>query len=401
MVIWDGGLVSMLVILKDNLVAAQRVLILAMLSLFVAGCSAAVSESETTGFRQRKPEDPIADIVGFEEFDFGTAQIGDTGSHIFEIRNAGQSDLILTPVNVDDSGVAARVEGSPIPPGKTAQLLVEWSIEYYEENYLQNIQVDTNDPELPSLSLRVMGRVPPAVRQQQSRLGYRNVRASEGFEGFFDIYAYFDEDLEILGHEWLDPETESFFEVRYEDLSLDHESLVGNEEVKSAVRIWVRALPGMPSGIFREAITVTTNKDTQRPIQVGVLADVRGALTLEAGPGLNYDPEVNVVDLGRVNRYSKKTATLNIAVNLSEIKGDTLHLEVEHVDPSDVLSIEIGEAKVVGKGLIIPVELTLQGNGQSISRMGPTEDLLGSVRLKAAGDSGETLEFLVKFAITQ
>jgi uncharacterized protein YlxW (UPF0749 family) len=92
---------------------------------------------------------------------------------------------------------------------------------------------------------------------------------------------------------------------------------------------------------------------------------------------------------------------LNIAVNLSEIKGDTLHLEVEHVDPSDVLSIEIGEAKVVGKGLVIPVELTLQGNGQSISRMGPTEDLLGSVRLKAAGDSGETLEFLVKFAITQ
>ena len=371
------------------------------MAAFSLGCGAAVSESETAGFQQRKPDDPIADIVGFEEFDFGTAQIGDTGSHVFEIQNVGKSDLVLTPVNIEDSGVVSQVEGSPVPPGETARLTVDWTILYYEENFLQNVRVDTNDPELPSLALRIMGRVPPAVRQQQSRLGYRNVRASEGFEGYFDIYAYFEDDLEILGHEWLDSETESFMEVRYENLPLDHESLVGKEEVKAAVRIWVRALPGMPAGILREAITVTTNKETQRPIQIGVLADVRGALALEAGPGISYDPEVNVVDLGRINRFSKKTATLNIAANLSEIKSDTLQLEVEQVDPSEVLSIEIGESKSVGKGLIFPVELKLQGNGQSISRLGPAEDLLGSVRLNVVGNDDETIEFLVKFAITQ
>lgn len=371
------------------------------LALFLLGCRAAVSESETDGFRQRKPEDPIADIVGFEEFDFGIAQIGDTGSHVFEVRNAGQSDLTLTPVNKEDSGVVARVEGTPVPPGETAELIVEWTILYYEENFLQSVQLDTNDPELPSLSLRIMGRVPPAVRQQQSRLGYRNVRASEGFEGYFDIYAYFEDDLEVLGHEWLDPETESFIEVRYEDLPLDHESLIGKEEVKSAVRIWVHSLPGMPAGILREAITVKTNKQTQRPLQVGLIADVRGALSLEAGSGISYDSEINVVDLGRINRFSKKTATLNVAVNLPEFESDTLTLEVESVDPSDVLSVKIAESKSVGKGLIIPVELTLQGNGQSISRLGPTEDLLGNVRLNLVGAGDETIEFLVKFVITQ
>ncbi|MDP7377295.1 MAG: DUF1573 domain-containing protein, partial [Pirellulaceae bacterium] len=323
------------------------------------------------------------------------------GSHVFEIRNDGKSPLTLTPVNLDESGVIARVEGSPVAPGETASLIVDWTINYYEENYLQNVGVETNDPELGMLSLRLMGNVPPSVRQQRSRLGFRNVRASEGFESYFDVYAYFDDDLEVISHEWLKPETESFMEVRYETLPPDHRSLKDQDDVQSAVRIWVRALPGMPAGVLREAITVKTNKETRRPIQVGVLADVRGAFAMEAGQGLEYNSEINVVDMGRISRLSKKDATLNVSVNLTEIEGDEVTLKVEQIDPAGVLQVDVGEARKVGKGMVIPVRLMLQGNGQSISRMGPGEDLLGRVRLVAEETKDQCVEFFVKFAITQ
>ena len=200
------------------------------------------------------------------------------------------------------------------------------------------------------LSLRLMGNVPPSVRQQRSRLGFRNVRASEGFESYFDIYAYFDDDLEVISHEWLKPETESFMEVRYETLPPDHKSLKDQDDVQSAVRIWVRALPGMPAGVLREAITVKTNNETRRPIQVGVLADVRGAFAVEAGQGLEYNSEINVVDMGRISRLSKKDATLNVSVNLTEIEGDEVTLKVEQIDPAGVLQVDVGEARKSAKG---------------------------------------------------
>ena len=309
--------------------------------------------------------------------------------------------MTLAPVNLDESGVVARVEGSPVAPGETASLIVDWTINYYEENYLQNVGVETNDPELGMLSLRLMGNVPPSVRQQRSRLGFRNVRASEGFESYFDVYAYFDDDLEVISHEWLDPATEAFMEVDYQTLPPDHASLQEQKNVKSAVRVWVRALPGMPSGVFREAITVNINKETRRPIQVAVLADVRGAFAIEAGRGLDYDAEINVVDMGRISRFSKKEATLNISVNLTEVDGDKVTLTVEQIDPAEVLQVEVGDARKVGKGMVIPLQMVLQGNGQSISRMGPGEELLGRARLVAEGGSDQVVEFFVKFAITQ
>ena len=367
----------------------------------LGGCDENNGDTGLQGFRQRSPEGPIATIVGSQEYNFGTSQIGEEGSHVFEIRNDGKSPLTLTPVNLDESGVIARVEGSPVAPGETASLIVDWTINYYEENYLQNVGVETNDPELGMLSLRLMGNVPPSVRQQRSRLGFRNVRASEGFESYFDVYAYFDDDLEVISHEWLKPETESFMEVRYETLPPDHKSLKDQDDVQSAVRIWVRALPGMPAGVLREAITVKTNKETRRPIQVGVLADVRGAFAVEAGQGLEYNSEINVVDMGRISRLSKKDATLNVSVNLTEIEGDEVTLKVEQIDPAGVLQVDVGEARKVGKGMVIPVRLMLQGNGQSISRMGPGEDLLGRVRLVAEETKDQCVEFFVKFAITQ
>lgn len=367
----------------------------------LGGCDENNGDTGLQGFRQRSPEGPIATIVGSQEYNFGTSQIGEEGSHVFEIRNDGKSPLTLTPVNLDESGVIARVEGSPVAPGETASLIVDWTINYYEENYLQNVGVETNDPELGMLSLRLMGNVPPSVRQQRSRLGFRNVRASEGFESYFDVYAYFDDDLEVISHEWLKPETESFMEVRYETLPPDHKSLKDQDDVQSAVRIWVRALPGMPAGVLREAITVKTNKETRRPIQVGVLADVRGAFAVEAGQGLEYNSEINVVDMGRISRLSKKDATLNVSVNLTEIEGDEVTLKVEQIDPAGVLQVDVGEARKVGKGMVIPVRLMLQGNGQSISRMGPGEDLLGRVRLVAEETKHQCVEFFVKFAITQ
>ena len=385
----------------QNIKLTTRTLFMLVAVGLLGGCDENNGDAGLQGFRQRSPEGPIATIVGSQEYNFGTSQIGEEGSHVFEIRNDGKSPLTLTPVNLDESGVIARVEGSPVAPGETASLVVDWTINYYEENYLQNVGVETNDPELGMLSLRLMGNVPPSVRQQRSRLGFRNVRASEGFESYFDVYAYFDDDLEVISHEWLKPETESFMEVRYETLPPDHKSLKDQDDVQSAVRIWVRALPGMPAGVLREAITVKTNKETRRPIQVGVLADVRGAFAVEAGQGLEYNSEINVVDMGRISRLSKKDATLNVSVNLTEIEGDEVTLKVEQIDPAGVLQVDVGEARKVGKGMVIPVRLMLQGNGQSISRMGPGEDLLGRVRLVAEETKDQCVEFFVKFAITQ
>ena len=50
----------------------------------LGGCDENNGDTGLQGFRQRSPDGPIATIVGSQEYNFGTAQIGEEGSHVFE-----------------------------------------------------------------------------------------------------------------------------------------------------------------------------------------------------------------------------------------------------------------------------------------------------------------------------
>ena len=83
--------------------------------------------------------------------------------------------------------------------------------------------------------------------------------------------------------------------------------------------------------------------------------------------------------------------------------ADSVEISIDEGDvtPSSVLSAVVLDKKNVGPLTSFPIELSLKGAGQSISRLGPQPQDLGVVVLKTTDPSTPEIRLYVKFALTE
>lgn len=296
--------------------------------------------------------------------------------------------------------MTAEIDGSPAAPGEIIDVHVDWTIRGYMTQYIQEMKVDTNDVANPQMTLAIMAQVPPPVKIDPAQLRLPSVRALEGFREPVEVYFY-DDELEIVGHHWLDPKTNDQVEITMEPLPPDAEIFELDPVVRKGVRVWLTAPPGTKPGKIEEELTLELNKDLGRPLKMLFLAMIRGGLELQDNPDLKYSTRDNVADLGRVNRLASRTATLMLVARMDEISVEDLEIRVDEVEPAEVLEVKVGEPIDQGAVKVFPIEMTLRGQGQTMSRLGPTRDLLGHVTIGTNDARQPELSFMVKFAITQ
>ena len=385
-----------------NLNSEYWLLLVLLGALALGGCDSTPNEGdEVEAAVQRPSRSAIVELVGEPRHNFGEARIMEEFEQRFEVKNTGNEPLELAPLNEQDSTLQGRVEGSPVAPGESGFLILSWTVNEYLDDFMLTTKFKTNDVENAELELAVHGRVKIPVRPAEARILVTDAKASQGFKRSVDILGFVSEDLEILSFEWIKPESAEFLDVEFETLEKGHSAFVEYPEAMSVVRVWVTAKAGMPSGTLLETLTMKSNQQERRPLQVSLLARVRGAFEIQVPEGLPYDGDRNVIDLGRVNRFSEKTEQLSIVAPCDELTVDELELKATTLDPESVLVVTCQPAKRVGQAFVVPVEVTIRGDGKSISRLGPTDDLLGRIVFESNDPSHPSCEVLVKLAVTQ
>jgi hypothetical protein len=94
-----------------------------------------------------------------DSYDFGTDTSGKSITHTFTIKNVGKSPLLVRKVKTSCGCTTLKQVKSEILPGESVPVEVIFNTRGKTGNRMQNVDLITNDPLQPKLSLFIKGNL--------------------------------------------------------------------------------------------------------------------------------------------------------------------------------------------------------------------------------------------------
>ena len=94
-----------------------------------------------------------------ELWDFGTIKHGDVVTHVFEVKNLGGAELVISKVRPSCGCTAALLSSGEVPPGGTSQIEVTFKSSGFKGKISKYIYVESNDPDEPRTRLSITATV--------------------------------------------------------------------------------------------------------------------------------------------------------------------------------------------------------------------------------------------------
>jgi hypothetical protein len=332
------------------------------------------------------------------EYDFGTMETNGASRHEFLLENQGDGPLILASGR-SSCGCCTCLcetilpEQGKIPAGESAKVALQWKINQYTGDFQQSECLATNDPQRPELTLRVTGRITPTVRIVPTQLVFTRVEPGRPAVGEIQLFAYRRQPLEILGWELSDPSQADSFQLTVQGLPADQLAAEPNALSGCVLRIEIRPeLAGRP---FRQQIVVKTNVPSAAAIEVPVEGTVGSDLAVA---GFGWDDQTGVLTLGTIAVSKGTERKFQVVVNRRGTGQVTLR--PIRVIP-DLLQVEVGQARLLGKGPaeLIPCTLRIPPGSKPANHLGSKASDLGLIVLETGYPPQPELRLLVRFAV--
>jgi hypothetical protein len=262
----------------------------------------------------------------------------------------GHSPLTLRTGGTTCKCTIGDVPDTPVPPGGSVQVRLEWSALTNPGPFRQTATILTNDPRASRVELSVEGEVTEASGVSPADFMFDKVAAGDTKSADVYIMAFAQDDLNVSQPELTNTETREFFDVAVEPVK---PSELPNPKAKSGVRIRISTKPGLRLGRFDQWLAVSTNIPDAESIKVPVIGRVIGDVSIY---GRMWNEEQGVLRLGRVKSAEGASAVLNVVVRGAS--ADQVKFSVASVDPPELVA-KLGEPKRV-KNELVHVPLTIE-----------------------------------------
>ncbi len=267
--------------------------------------------------------------VDARSHDFGLVESGALVRHAFRLTNEGPGVLKLKAGTTTCSACTiAQLEKSEVPPGESADVVVEYASKDTGTKFRQTATVLTNDPANPRVELTITGQQINKYAIEPPDVTFGNVVATEPATAQVKILNFLAGELRVLGHAFGDTSSAPQFNATFEALPPDQLP----QDAKSGIRMVVSLKPGLPLGPFQQKIRLTLEMDPggeQIEQTVFISGTIVGDLTL-VGPG--WHPEAGVLVLGSVDADRGTTRKLTLLAR-GGAQGD-VKIEPLQIEPS-------------------------------------------------------------------
>lgn len=205
-------------------------------------------------------------VVPEPSFNFGSVPQGQRVVHEYELRNMGDGDLTIQRVSPACGCTATTLTSNVVKPGGSERIKVEFDTTGFSGEKKKSIQVLTNAPDKPELTLTLMGTVVRGVTLTPERLDFSEIGASSSA-------ATRTREFTVEINEGWDLRVKS---------TKSYSPYVAIRQVAAETRKFkyaVELLPGAPKGELRDRVIVEFEGDRQASVNIpvfgSVLADLR------------------------------------------------------------------------------------------------------------------------------
>ncbi len=197
-------------------------------------------------------------------FDFGKVPNTETVDHSFQIRNKGDSPLVITKVK-GCCGAVALAKERTIYPGQSTEIKVKASLLGRRGSQVKKITLESNDPVAPVVELRLTGTAVSAVYTNPSRIDFGRVAPGGRVSQMVEVLAELKVPVKLI-------RTEST-EIRFRVEKLPP-SLEGHPRVRVVFK--ANSIPGPAKGFIR----LHTNHPDYAMLSLPVFAHIGGDISV-------------------------------------------------------------------------------------------------------------------------
>ncbi len=332
-------------------------------------------------------------VVEQPEFHFGAGRHRQTGSHRWRIWNKGDGVLEIRDSWVECTQCTKLiVPAKTVPPGESVEVTLEYSLITMQEDFRKSATLLTNDPDQPTVVLRLVGKVYHPLEAKPASLSFSGLRPTDQTSGRVTLLAHFSRGFQITGISQADPTLADYFEVQSRQLApgeLPEGALAGYE-------LHVTVKPGLPLGNFRQTILVDTNLDDPTRVEVPIQGSIVSPIAVIGTAGWN--PERGVLKLGLV--ASEQGIARTVKLMIRGVGIGSLRLEPPQAYP-DLLQASYGTPTEIkaGEVVMVPLELRIPAGTGPVSYLGGEGQEQAEVLVKTIEPPGYELRFRVEFAV--
>lgn len=221
---------------------------------------------------------PKAEVDKELTYEFGEMPQHATGNRVWTIKNTGAGDLELWKGSSTCMCTIAKLkEGDKmvLKPGESTEIELEWKTNEVQGNFHKGANIETNDPDRPTIPLFVHGTInPPILVIPGETIDLHIVSPETPQNAFIALYSPDRPETKITEVKTSRPDT----------LKTDVVAMTDDElkmaKMKSGWKVGLKVLPGYPIGHLREEIVIHTDHPLRPEIRVTAVGMVSGPISV-------------------------------------------------------------------------------------------------------------------------
>ena len=282
------------------------VLALAAGCWFSGGCAPSAPVATSTPAPEAAPPGPLPRAVADElEHDFGSLKIGETGRHVFTIRNEGQGPLEIKTGRTTCKCTLSRLSRDVVAPGESTEVELSWSIKEEKPEFQQQAEILTNDPDHKAIHFTVRGKVVFALVLTPTRIWtFPDLGDEKPVTVSGTLHSPLYDAFQIVSTSTGNP----LFRI---DTSPLDAAQLAELSAKSGYAVAVTVSPGMPVGEFQETGLIRTDVEGGTDVPLDFVGQRSGPISV-FGPKWNVTGQY--LGLGTLDPSKGVTASVSLFV---------------------------------------------------------------------------------------
>lgn len=221
---------------------------------------------------------PKAEVDKELTYEFGDMPQHATGRRTWTITNAGEADLeIWKGSSTCMCTIAELKEGDKmvLKPGESTEIDLEWKTNDVQGEFHKGANIETNDPDRPTIPLFVHGTInPPVIVIPGESIDLGNLTPDDPQDHFIALYSPDRPEIEITEVKTSNPD---LLKTSVEPMNEEELKLA---QMKTGWKIHLQVGAGYPIGHLREEILIKTDHPLRPEIRVTAAGTVSGAISV-------------------------------------------------------------------------------------------------------------------------
>ena len=316
------------------------------------------------------------------------------GHHEFIFENIGNAPLKIEVASTTCKCTKGEIEKERLYPGEKTKLVLEWNPKGYTGDFAQTATISTTDPERPSISLKVKGRVHAPMALIPRTMLFGQITSRQDIDGTVRLYLFEDADAKITDVELKNKKTDSYFTVDMQKLT--PEEVEAQPDAKAGYKINVVLKPGMPQGAIHQTVQIKTDSKILGEIDLPIEGKIVGDISVY---GAGWNESKGVFLLGIID--GKVGLKKNLTVVTRHLAGQPEPLHIESVTPSDILKASLSKPITGANGNVTHAKLTIEipPGTPAANYIGSRQAPFGHILLTGEGPDGPKLDLRVSFVV--